>query len=55
MGIKNNDHKKLFRIDRFARDWYCDHARLNQLREDKKRAKKAARKARKKVDEGWNI
>lgn len=55
MGIKNNDHKKLFRIDRFARYLYCDHARLNQLREDKKRAKKAARKARKKVDEEWNI
>lgn len=46
---KNNDHHKLFPIDKFARKWYCQHARLNQLRSDKKQAKKAARANRKRL------
>lgn len=29
---KGNDYRKIFSIDRFARHWYCQHARLNQLR-----------------------
>lgn len=33
----------MFPLDYFARKYYCKHARLNQLRSDKKRAKKAAR------------
>lgn len=44
---KSNDYRKVFRIDRFARNYYCDHARLNQLRADKRAAKRAARRARK--------
>lgn len=36
--MKNNNHKKRTFIDRFARNFYCDHARLNQLRQDKKKA-----------------
>lgn len=42
--MKNNAHKKLFRIDHFARRFYCQHARLNQLRSDKKQAKRIARR-----------
>lgn len=41
---KGNDYRKLFRIDRFARRWYCDHARLNQLRSDKREAKRKVRR-----------
>lgn len=41
---KGNDYRKLFRIDRFARHWYCDHARLNQLRSDKREAKRKVRR-----------
>jgi len=48
--LKGNWYRKLYGIDRFARRWYCDHARLNQLRADKKAAKKAARTERKKLD-----
>ena len=44
---KSNDYRKIFRIDRFTRNYYCDHARLNQLRADKRAAKRAARRARK--------
>lgn len=44
---KGNEYRKLFRIDRFARNFYCQHARLNQLRADKRAAKKAARLVRK--------
>lgn len=46
--MKSNDYRKTYRIDRFARKWYCQHARLNQLRNDKKCAKKAARRQNKK-------
>lgn len=44
---KNNDHKKVYDIDEFARHYYCQGARLRQLREDKHRAKKKARSERK--------
>lgn len=37
---KNNNHKKLFRVDEFGRRFYCQHARLNLVRDDKKQAKK---------------
>jgi len=33
--MKNNDHKKRTFIDRFARHYYCQHARLGTLRMDK--------------------
>lgn len=42
--MKNNGYRKLFSIDRFARKYYCQHARLNQLRSDKKQAKRAVRR-----------
>ena len=45
--MANNRHKKEYREDKFARRYYCDHARLNQLREDKKRAKRTTRRKRK--------
>lgn len=37
---KGNEHKKMYPEDKFARKYYCDHARLNQLRADKKQSKK---------------
>jgi hypothetical protein len=46
---KGNAHHKLFQMDEFARRWYCQHARINQLRSDKRRAKKAARTYRKRL------
>lgn len=46
--MANNRHKKEYREDKFARRYYCDHARLNQLREDKKRAERTTRRKRKK-------
>lgn len=49
--MKSNAYRKLFRIDRFARKYYCPHARLNQLRSDKKRAKRIARRHRKTISE----
>ena len=44
---KNNEHKKVYDIDEFARRYDCQGARLRQLREDKHRAKKKARNERK--------
>ncbi|MCI8601314.1 MAG: hypothetical protein HFE45_06925 [Oscillospiraceae bacterium] len=49
--MKSNAYRKLFRIDRFARKYYCPHARLNQLRSDKRRAKRIARRHRKAISE----
>lgn len=46
---KNNEHKKIFRMDEFGRKFYCQHARLNLLRSEKKQAKKKARQARKRL------
>ena len=46
--MKDNRHKRMFNIDSFARRFYCEHARLNQLRWDKRLAKKVARRDRKK-------
>ena len=44
--MKGNAYRKLYRIDRFARRWYCQHARLNQLRADKKAARRKTRRSR---------
>lgn len=42
-------YKRLCYMDRFARDYYCKHARLGQLRLDKRRARKAVRADAKKI------
>lgn len=49
--MKGNSHKKIYRIDRFARRYYCKHARLGQLRMDKRNARKKARRYRRNDDE----
>ena len=46
---KSNEHKKDFREDKFARVYYCQHARLNQLREDKKQSRRKTRRKNKKL------
>ena len=46
--MANNIHKKDYQEDKFARRFYCQHARLNQVREDKKRAKRKTRRKHKK-------
>ena len=45
---KSNEHKKDYREDKFARKYYCPHARLNQLRQDKKASKRKTRRKNKK-------
>lgn len=42
--MKNNIHKKMTFINNFARKNYCQHARLNELRMDKKIYTKQTRK-----------
>lgn len=48
---KSNEHKKDFRENKFARDYYCQHARLNQLREDKKQSRRKTRRKNKKLSQ----
>ena len=47
--MKGNLHKKDYAEDKFARKFYCDHARLNQLRADKKASKRKTRQNLKKL------
>lgn len=51
--MKGNSHKKRTFIDKFARKYYCQHARLNSLRSDKKIAKRQERKFNKKLCENY--
>ena len=46
--MANNRHKKDYNEDKFARKFYCPHARLTQLREDKRRSERATRRKTKK-------
>ena len=47
---KNNHHKKEYEIDEFARQFYCQKARLRQLRKDKHMAKKRAREKNRRAE-----
>lgn len=42
--MKGNTHKRLTHEDKFARRYYCPHARLNQVRGDKKYNKRKLRR-----------
>lgn len=53
VSMKGNSHKKRTFIDKFARKYYCQHARLNSLRSDKKLAKRQERKFNKKLCENY--
>lgn len=46
--MKGNIHKRVTYEDKFGRRFYCDGARLRQLRFEKKMQKKAFRRWRKK-------
>ena len=46
--MKGNEHKKLTYEDKFARKYYCKHARLGTLRRDKRQQKKSLRTLMKK-------
>lgn len=45
---KGNSHKKYYREDKFGRRWYCQHARLNLARSEKKIGRKKFRQSSKK-------
>lgn len=46
--MKSNIHKKVYSEDKFARHYYCTHARLNQLRSDKRESRRYNRRLGKK-------
>ena len=46
--MKGNSHKKDYAEDKFARHYYCQHARLNQVRTDKKASRRKTRRKLKK-------
>lgn len=55
MSIKNGK-KKLTREDKFARKYYCQHARLNSIRNDKKQCTRKIRRInRRECKRGLNI
>ena len=44
-----NEKKKLTFEDKFARRFYCQHARLNSIRQDKKNCARKMRRINKKI------
>lgn len=46
-----NEKKKLTFEDKFARHFYCPHARLNSIRNDKKQATRKMRRINKRIIE----
>lgn len=46
--MKSNIHKKVYSEDKFARHYYCTHARLGQLRSDKRESRRMNRRLAKK-------
>ena len=44
-----NEKKKLTFEDKFARRFYCQHARLNSIRQDKKNCTRKMRRINKKI------
>lgn len=48
--MKNNIHKKLTKEDKFARKYYCQHARLSQIRKEKKQQHRKFRRIFKNTD-----
>ena len=42
--MKGNSYRKDYSEDKFARAFYCQHARLNQLRSDKKQSRRKTRR-----------
>lgn len=46
---ERNSKKKLTHEDKFARKYWCQHARLNSIRGDKRQAKKRMRTIDKKI------
>jgi hypothetical protein len=48
--VKGNIHKKITNEDKFVRKYYCEHARLNSIRFDKKFNKRKLRRYLKDLD-----
>lgn len=46
--MKGNQYRKLHPMDKFAKKYFCQRAKRNQIREDKRRLRKAVRLAGKK-------
>lgn len=46
---EKNEKKKLTFEDKFARRFYCQHARLNSIRQDKKNCTRKMRKINKEI------
>lgn len=44
INMKSNIHKKITFEDKFARKYFCKHARLNSIRQDKKEQHKKFRR-----------
>lgn len=47
--MKGNIHKKATFEDKFARNFYCQHARLNSVRQDKKESRRKWRRINKEI------
>lgn len=53
--MKNNIHKRDYKIDEFDRHYACQNRRLRQLREDKHLAKKKTRNKSKRAERSCDM
>ena len=51
--MKGIAQRKDYNIDKFARAFYCQDARRNQLRSDKKQSRRKTRRKNKNFDETY--
>lgn len=50
--MKNNSYKKLHPLDKFAKKYYCQHSKRNQIDDDKRELRRKARRvAKKEIEE----
>ena len=51
--MKGNQERKLHPMSKFARKNYCQHAKRNQIQDDKRQLRRAVRRhAKKEIEEG---
>lgn len=46
--MKNNSYRKLHPMDKFAKRYYCQHAKRNQIKQDKRILTRKFRRTEKK-------
>lgn len=47
--MKGNQYRKLYPMSKFAKRYYCQHAKRNQIKDDKRELRRKVRRTTKKI------